>query len=118
MGLTVGHVHLHVGDIEGSLAFYRDVLGFEVMAFLPSAAFVAAGGYHHHLGFNTWRGQGIPPAPAGSLGLHRWTVLLDSAEQVAALRRRADEAGLEATDHADGFVVSDPSNIAVLIRPA
>src|SRR3954467_3963711 len=63
-GLRMGHVHLHVSDIAEGLAFYRDVVGFEVWALLPSAAFVAAGGYHHHLGFNTWRGEGIAPAPA------------------------------------------------------
>ena len=54
---VVGHVHLHVGEIERGLAFYRDVIGFEVMTLLDSAAFVAAGGYHHHLGINIWRGR-------------------------------------------------------------
>jgi catechol 2,3-dioxygenase-like lactoylglutathione lyase family enzyme len=62
-------VHLHVGDLERRLAFYRDVLGFELMTFLPGAAFVSAGGYHHHLAFNVWRGEGVPPAPAGRVGL-------------------------------------------------
>ena len=57
-GLRMGHVHLHVGDVDRGLAFYHDVLGFDVMARLPSAAFVSAGGYHHHLAFNTWRGPG------------------------------------------------------------
>jgi catechol 2,3-dioxygenase len=67
--LRVGHVHLHVGDVEGALAFWRDLIGFEVMTRFPSAAFVAAGGYHHHLGLNTWRGEGVPPMPAGSVGM-------------------------------------------------
>jgi catechol 2,3-dioxygenase len=62
-GLRVGHVHLHVGDVGRGLAFYRDLLGFEVWALLPSAAFVRAGDYHHHLGFNVWRGEGVPPRP-------------------------------------------------------
>jgi catechol 2,3-dioxygenase len=65
-GLVVGHVHLHVGDIERGLTFYRDVLGFERMFSKPTAAFVAAGGYHHHLGFNVWRGEGVPPLWTGS----------------------------------------------------
>ena len=60
-GLTLGHVHLHVGDVPEAVRFYRDVIGFEPMAELPGAAFVAAGGYHHHLGLNNWRGQGVPP---------------------------------------------------------
>jgi catechol 2,3-dioxygenase len=63
-GLRVGHVHLHVGDIDEALAFYRDVLGFELQANLGTAAFVSAGGYHHHLGVNVWRGRGVGPAPA------------------------------------------------------
>ncbi len=117
-GLTVGHVHLHVGDVQRSLAFYRDLLGFEVMALLPSAAFVAAGGYHHHLGFNTWRGQDVSFAPPHSVGLHHWTVLLDTADQVAALRVRVSEAGHDATGHGGGFSVRDPSGNVVLIRPA
>jgi len=86
-GLRVGHVHLHVGDIAAGLGFYRDVLGFEVWALLPTAAFVAAGGYHHHLGFNTWRGEGVAPMPAGIVGLRHWTIELPSADAVAAVAR-------------------------------
>ena len=59
LGLAVGHLHLQVGDIEQGLAFYRDVIGFDVMTVMPTAAFVSAGGYHHHLGFNTWLGVGV-----------------------------------------------------------
>ena len=64
-GLRVGHVHLHVGSVADGLAFYRDLIGFDVWALIPSAAFVSAGGYHHHLGFNTWLGEGVPPTPPG-----------------------------------------------------
>jgi catechol 2,3-dioxygenase len=70
-GLAVGHLHLHVGGIGRALAFYRDVVGFAPTADLPSAAFVAAGGYHHHLGLNVWRGRGVPPVPPGIVGLRR-----------------------------------------------
>src|SRR5919112_1986228 len=66
--LRVGHVHLHVGDVEGALGFWRDLIGFEVMTRFPSAAFISAGGYHHHLGLNTWRGEGGPPMPSGGVG--------------------------------------------------
>jgi catechol 2,3-dioxygenase len=75
-GLRVGHMHLHVGDLGAARAFYVDTLGFEVMASMPSALFLAVGGYHHHLGANTWRGEGVGPAPPGTVGLREWTIVL------------------------------------------
>jgi catechol 2,3-dioxygenase len=113
-GLAVGHVHLHVGDLERGVAFYRDVLGFELMTFIPgAAAFVAAGGYHHHLGFNVWRGTGVPPAPDGRVGLRHWTVVLEEREDVAVVGRRVRAAGLETEEREGGLLVRDPWNIAV-----
>ncbi len=118
-GLVVGHVHLHVGDIERGLSFYRDVLGFERMFSMPTAAFVAAGGYHHHLGFNVWRGEGVPPAPAEGVGLRHWTVVLDDPADLGAVRQRARSAGVEIEEHeGDGFVVRDPWDVAVLFAMA
>src|ERR671923_1290042 len=64
-GTIVGHVHLHVNDIAQARRFYEDVIGFDAMTAMPNAVFVSVAGYHHHLAFNTWRGAGIPPAPAG-----------------------------------------------------
>jgi catechol 2,3-dioxygenase len=107
-GLAVGHLHLHVGDVEHGLAFYRDVLGFEVQALLPSAAFVSGGGYHHHLGFNVWRGPGVPPAPAGAVGLREWTVALPE-EGLAEVLGRLDAAGVP---H-DGGLAADPWGNAI-----
>jgi catechol 2,3-dioxygenase len=107
-GLRVGHVHLHVGSVDDGLAFYRDVIGFDVWALLPSAAFVAAGGYHHHLGFNTWRGEGVAPMPAGIVGLRHWTIALRSDEEVSAVRARVDGAGIPTRDVDGGFAVTDP----------
>ena len=113
-GLAVGHVHLHVGDLERGLGFYRDVLGFEQMAFIPgAAAFVAAGGYHHHLGFNIWRGEDVPPAPQGRVGLRHWTVVLEEQTQVAAVEERVRAAGIPTERHEGGFLVRDPWDIAV-----
>jgi catechol 2,3-dioxygenase len=104
-GLRMGHVHLHVGDLEAARAFYVDVLGFEAMASLPSALFLAAGGYHHHLGANTWRGEGVGPAPAGTVGLREWTLVLEP-DALAALGARLSAAGL-----GDGDAVEDPWGI-------
>jgi len=112
-GLVMGHVHLHVGDVERALAFYRDVLGFEVMANLGSAAFVSAGGYHHHLGFNVWLGRAVEPLPPNTAGLREWTVVLDSRDEVEAVRARIAAAGLEADDRDGGFLVRDPWRTAV-----
>lgn len=112
-GLRMGHLHLHVGDVDQGLAFYRDVLGFEVQANLGSAAFVSAGGYHHHLGFNVWQGQGVGPAPEHTVGLRRWTVQLPTDAEIAAVRDRVDTAGAPVEPVAGGFVTRDPWQTAV-----
>jgi catechol 2,3-dioxygenase len=114
-GLRMGHVHLHVGDIDAALAFYRDVIGFELQANLGTAAFVSAGGYHHHLGINVWNGRGVGPAPEHSTGLRRWTVELPTSAEVAAVRSRAAAAGVATESVDEGFVVRDPWQTAVLI---
>lgn len=113
--LVVGHLHLHVGDVEEALRFYRDVIGFEVQTQFPSAAFVSVGGYHHHLAFNTWRGEGVPPAPGDAVGLRRWTVLLDPPDLDAVGQRVAD-AGIDSFGAADGnrVLVRDPWNNVLL----
>jgi catechol 2,3-dioxygenase len=112
-GLVVGHLHLHVGDVERGLAFYRDVVGFEVQALLPSAAFVSAGGYHHHLAFNVWRGTGVAPAPPGTVGLREWTVLLPE-DDLTALLGRLDAAGVPR----DGGLTADPWGNAIRFASA
>jgi catechol 2,3-dioxygenase len=108
-------MHLHVGDLERGLAFYRDVLGFELTAIIPgAAAFVATGGYHHHLGFNVWRGEGVPPAPQDRVGLRHWTVVLEDPRQVADVDERVRAAGIATEESERGFLVRDPWEIAVL----
>jgi catechol 2,3-dioxygenase len=114
-GLRVGHIHLHVGSVQRGLAFYRDLVGFDVWALLPSAAFVSAGGYHHHLGFNTWMGEGVPPTPPGTIGLRDWTIELDDAEEVAAVRARLEAAGVTTGEEDGGFVTADPWDIRVRV---
>jgi catechol 2,3-dioxygenase len=115
-GLRVGHLHLHVGDVEGALGFWRDLIGFEVMTRFPSAAFISAGGYHHHLGLNTWRGEGVGPMPAGSVGLRHWTIVLGSRRDVAAVAARLEAAGAPVEREPDGLLTRDPWNNAVLVR--
>ena len=114
-GLAVGHVHLHVGDVDEAVRFYRDVLGFEEQARLPTAAFLSAGGYHHHVGANVWRGQGVPPSPDDAVGLRHWTVVLDADDAVHDLARRVRDAGYTVDERDDGVLVRDPWNIAVLV---
>jgi catechol 2,3-dioxygenase len=115
-GLRMGHVHLHVGSIEDGLRFYSDVIGFDVWAQIPSAAFVSAGGYHHHLGFNTWRGDGLPPAPEHTVGLRHWTVQLEDAALAGEVRGRVEAAGIPLEDAENGFVVRDPWGIALRVE--
>jgi catechol 2,3-dioxygenase len=112
-GLRTGHLHLHVGDVDEALAFYRDVLGFELQAHLGSAAFLSAGGYHHHLAVNVWRGRGLGPAPAHTAGLLRWTVELPG--DVEQVRERALRAGADVQPVAGGVVVGDPWGIPVAV---
>ena len=114
--LVVGHVHLHVGSIEDAMRFYHDVLGFDLQAMIPTAAFVSAGGYHHHLAFNVWRGPGVPAAPEHTVGLRHWTVQLDTAAEVSEVRARVEAAGSPTEAYEDGFMGRDPSGIAVRIE--
>jgi catechol 2,3-dioxygenase len=115
-GLRVGHLHLHVGDVDEGIRFYCGVIGFELQANLGTAAFVSAGGYHHHLGFNVWNGVGVSPAPEHSIGLRHWTIALPR-EALAEVRARADAAGVTAEPAGDGFVVRDPWRIAAVFVP-
>jgi catechol 2,3-dioxygenase len=117
-GLRTGHLHLHVASVEHGLAFYRDVLGFEVMVNLGSAAFLSAGGYHHHLGFNVWLGGEVRPRPPATAGLRHWTVLLESGDEVQAVRAGVQAAGLAVEERERGFLVRDPWRTAVVFATA
>lgn len=117
-GMRIGHLHLQVGDIDAGLAFYRDALGFELMMNLGSAAFVSAGGYHHHLAFNVWQGRGVPPVPEGVVGLREWTILL-SADAAAEARERLTAAGAPIEDReSGGFLTRDPWGIPLAVSAA
>jgi catechol 2,3-dioxygenase len=115
-GLQMGHVHLHVGDLDRSTRFYRDGLGFEVMADMGSAVFVSAGRYHHHVGFNLWRGAGAAPAPEGVVGLRHWTLVTADAGERDAVVLRLEAIGAPAEERDGALLARDPSGIAVRVR--
>ncbi|GAC1363356.1 MAG: VOC family protein [Herpetosiphon sp.] len=114
-GTRVGHIHLQVADLAVARSFYHDVLGFDVVAQMSGALFVSAGGYHHHIGLNTWHSRGAGPAPAGTAGLRSFTLELPSEAARAALVNRITAAGLHPTDVPGGVAVRDPfANTIVL----
>ena len=112
--VVVGHVHLKVSDLERSIRFYRDVLGFEVTQRMgDSAAFLSAGGYHHHLGLNTWESRGGNPAPRRSAGLYHAAFLYPTRAALAVAYRRliTNDIALEgAADHgvSEALYLRDP----------
>jgi catechol 2,3-dioxygenase len=115
-GTRIGHVHLNVGDLTAAEAFYSGALGFDVtVRGYPGALFVSAGGYHHHLGLNTWVGEGAPPPPPGSRGLREFEVVLPSAEALAVEEDRLREAGFEPTREGDYVHVADPAGNSVVL---
>jgi catechol 2,3-dioxygenase len=99
---TIGHVHLKVADLERALKFYCGVLGFELQQrFGSQAAFISAGGYHHHIGLNTWESQGGSPPPAGATGLYHLAILYPTRAALAEALRRVLAAGIELDGAAD-----------------
>ena len=119
-GTTMGHVHLHVADIADSERFYSDVLGFDVMVRYGSeATFLAAGGYHHHIGGNVWAGRGVSPPPPGSAALRHATIVLpDAAERDRVAARVADAGQQPAPAEGGDLLVRDPGGTALLLTAA
>jgi catechol 2,3-dioxygenase len=109
----IGHVHLKVADLERAIGFYRDLLGFDLLMSLGSAAFLSAGGYHHHIGLNTWESAGGPPPPPGSTGLYHFAINYPTRRDLAvALVRLLDGGwGIDgASDHGthEAIYLHDP----------
>lgn len=118
-GTRIGHVHLKVADIERSLAFYCGVLGFELQSrFGEEAAFISAGGYHHHIGLNTWQSRGGTPPPPGHTGLFHTAILYPARVKLADALRRLGEHGISltgASDHgvSEALYLDDPDENGV-----
>jgi len=112
----LGHMHIHVAHLPAALTFYRDVIGFDLMVqWAESAGFLSAGGYHHHLGVNTWNGVGAPPPPPGSVGMRWFTVVLPGQEELERVTENVRRAGVPVEEHEDGVLVRDPSQNAVVL---
>src|SRR6059036_601067 len=115
----IGHVHLTVSDLDRALAFYRDVLGLEVTSrYGREAVFLSAGGYHHHIGLNTWAGRGAPPPAPGTTGLYHFAILFPDRRALAAAVRRVLENGIAlegASDHgvSEAVYLRDPDGNGV-----
>lgn len=110
----IGHVHLHVADLRQAEAFYCDVLGFDLVTrYGSSALFVSAGGYHHHLGLNTWAGVGAPPPPPDSVGLRYYTLYLPGKDELDRIVEHLKASGVELDKIADTVSLRDPSGNAI-----
>jgi catechol 2,3-dioxygenase len=115
-GTRIGHVHLNVGDLAAAEAFYSGALGFDVtVRGYPGALFVSAGGYHHHLGLNTWAGEGAPAAPEGTRGLREFAILLPDEWALERLERHVTRSGVEYEQQEDELHLVDPSGNRVAL---
>jgi catechol 2,3-dioxygenase len=118
-GVTIGHVHLKVADIDRSLDFYCGVLGFELQTRMgDQAAFISAGGYHHHIGLNTWESKGAQPPPPGTTGLYHVAIRYPSRAALGDALRRLGQAGIRldgASDHgvSEALYLRDPDDNGV-----
>ncbi|MFZ5879754.1 MAG: VOC family protein [Chloroflexota bacterium] len=113
----IGHMHLHVRDLHEAVDFYHGLLGFDVMGVVDEfrMAFVSAGGYHHHIGLNTWQGQDAPPPPSDAVGLRYFTVELPTQSALDEVIARVDAAGIPANQTDNGLLLHDPSQNGVML---
>ncbi len=113
----IGHVHLHVRDVEEAVNFYHGVIGFDLMGMAGSfrAAFVSAGGYHHHIGLNTWKGEGAPPPPEDAAGLRYFSVELPDQKALDEVLARLEKAGIPGNQIDAGLLVHDPSQNGMVL---
>lgn len=114
---AIGHIHLHVSHLSEAEAFYTQVLGFDLITrYGPSAAFVSAGGYHHHIGLNTWAGVGAPPPPPESVGLDWYEILLPDEETLMDTAVRLQNAHIPTEQRENGLFLRDPAQNGIVLR--
>jgi catechol 2,3-dioxygenase len=118
-GTRIGHIHLRVGDIHQAEHFYHTILGFDITASLPSALFLSAGGYHHHIGLNTWQSRGAGPAPEHTAGLQAIVIELPNQGALLDVRARLLAYGIPLLEQGDDLVVTDPwrNHIRLMVAP-
>ena len=118
--MSIGHVHLHVQDVDKAVDFYHGVIGFDIMGVAETfqAAFVSAGGYHHHIGLNTWQGKGAPPPPPDAVGLRYFTIELPGQKAYDEVVARVDAAGIPSNQTEAGLLIQDPSQNGVILTLA
>jgi catechol 2,3-dioxygenase len=114
----VGHVHLHVRNVQEAVDFYHGIIGFDVMGLSSTfqAAFISAGGYHHHLGLNAWQGEGAPPPPADAVGLRHLTIDLPNQQALDEVVARINYTGIASNQTDEGLLLYDPSQNGVMLR--
>lgn len=116
-GTQMGHIHLHIRDVDEAENFYCNILGFEsIMRYGPSAGFVSAGGYHHHIGLNTWAGKGAPPPPANSAGLRHYQIILPTQAALDEVITRLKASGYAYQQQNGGITLSDPSQNSIHLQ--
>jgi len=118
--MHIGHVHLHVSNIDEAVDFYHGMLGFDIMGISKEIgmAFVSAGGYHHHIGLNTWQGVDAPPPPPDAVGLRYFTVELPNQKAYDEVVARVDAAGIPSNETEAGLLLHDPSQNGVVLTVA
>ncbi|MDN3020220.1 VOC family protein [Paenibacillus sp. BSR1-1] len=108
-GTLMGHIHLHVGDLQKAEEFYTKGLGFKVVSYYPQAAFLSTGGYHHHIAINTWQGTGVEAPPKNSVGLNWYTLVFPNEYTREGIINQLKHIGAPITKEADYYITSDPS---------
>ena len=108
-GTVMGHIHLHVGDLQKAEEFYTKGLGFDVVSYYPQAAFLSTGGYHHHIAINTWQGVGAPKPPKNSVGLNWYTLVFPNETERENVIKQLKQLGAPVKKETDFYVTSDPS---------
>ena len=119
-GTRIGHIHLRVSDIPQAERFYHTILGFDITARMPSALFLSAGGYHHHIGMNTWQSRGAGPAPENTAGLQSFVIALPNREALAEVQTRLVASGIPIHEQGGELVVADPwrNQVRLMVVPS